>query len=206
MKNLYLIIIFLFLAGNMFSQEAYLGFGPNQTTFDYTNSQGQDNDGIVGESGIHFEGGYYQSTSLSNLKLAYAITFDQFNATGGDELNDYSWKTSYFGLQGGVRYGLIEADRGSDFALFISGGATLKKLLSGTQKINGQTFDLNQEPEFNGLFKGLYFGVEGRYTITNQIGVGLGYTYSLNYGSTQQDQTLHINSGAIVLKVFSAFY
>ena len=75
--------------------------------------------------------------------MAFALTFDQLDATGGNEFNSYSWKTNFLGLQGGVRYGLIESDRGSDFSLLANAGVTLKKLLDGTQKIDGQTFDLN---------------------------------------------------------------
>jgi len=206
MKKTYLLILMMLIAHITLAQEVYIGFGPNYTSYNYTNSQGESNDDIIGENGIHFEGGYLKNTSMTNLKMAFALTFDQFDATGGNELNSYSWKTNFLGLQGGVRYGLIEAERGTDFSLLTNAGITIKKLLDGTQKIDGQTFDLNREPEFNGLFKGLYFGVEAKYIITNQTAIGLGYTYSLNYGATNLDETLHINSGAVVLKLFTSFY
>jgi hypothetical protein len=206
MKKLITLCLCFFCSLAIFGQEAYIGFGPNQTEYLYTNSDGQSNEGIKGQGGIHLEGGYYLATGAQKIKLAFATTFDQFNATGGDELNSYSWETGYLGLQGGIRYGFIEADRGSDFALFGNAGVTLKKMLSGNQKINGQTFELSEEAEFNGLFKGIYLGVETRYTITNQVSLGLGYSHAINYGRTVNDETLNFSSGAIVFKILTAFY
>tara|TARA_B110000503_G_C6906412_1_gene312841 strand:+ start:58 stop:636 length:579 start_codon:yes stop_codon:yes gene_type:complete len=191
---------------SIFGQEAYLGFGPNQTEYLYTNTQGESYEGLKGEGGIHLEGGYYLKTGYDNLKLAFSLTFDQFNATGGDELNSYSWESGYMGLQGGVRFGIIEGVRGSDFALFANGGVTAKKLLTGVQKINGQTFELSEEAEFNGLFKGIYFGLETRFNITQEVALGLGYAHSINYGRTINEETLNFSSGAIVFKILTAFY
>jgi hypothetical protein len=205
MRNILCSVLMLMTFHSIIAQEAYIGFGPNQTTYDYTNSDGENNSNIYSDSGNHFEGGYVFFTPNRKLSFPTAITFDGFNATGGNALNDYSWRTSFVGVQGGVRYGLIDQGRGADIAFLINAGVTVKKMISGNQKINGQVFDLMNESEFNGIFKGVYFGPDLRYFVTQEIAIGIGYTYSLNFGSTQEEQTLNINSGAFTFKLFSSF-
>lgn len=205
MKKIIALITLLFSFSLGSAQEGFLGFGPNQTVYDYTNSEGSTNNNIFSDNGTHFEGGYVIFTRARKLSITTSVTFDQFNAIGGNSLNDYSWRTSFAGLQGGIRYGLIDEGTDADIHFFINVGATIKKMISGTQKINGEVFNLNSEGEFNGLFKGGYFGPELRYLANEIIAVGLGYTYSLNFGTTKEGQTLNINSGAFVLKLYSSF-
>ena len=178
-----------------YSQEAYFSMGRNFTTFDYTNSDGNSNDNIEGSSGAAYELGYVFSLG-DKLGLAAGLTLNEFNATGGNQVNNYSWETNYLGVQGILKYAIL--DNLSGFGLNINGGVNLNHIVNGKQKINGQTFELACEDEFKGLFVQPIIGLDAKYQINETFALGLGYHYSKNFGLTNSTpQKLNFNNSQL---------
>lgn len=179
-----------------YGQEAYFSIGRNFTTYDYTNSNGESNTNIEGSSGSAYEIGYVFLMS-DKLGVATSITLNQFNATGGNQVNNYSWDTNYFGVQGVAKY-VVLGDTRSDFGLNLNAGVNLNHIVNGQQKINGQTFNLTSNDEFKGIFVQPLIGIDARYYITNTIAIGMGYHYSKSFGLTNSTpQKLNFNNSQI---------
>ena len=193
-----------------FGQEAYFSMGHNFTTYDYTNSEGESNDNIEGSSGSAYELGYVFSLG-EKLGLATGLTLNEFNATGGTMVSNYSWKTNYLGFQGVVKYAVFgesQANRSSwvsrrtGFGLNFNAGANVNHIINGQQKINGQTFDLTNEVEFKGVFVQPLLGLDARYYILNVLALGVGYHYSKSFGLTNSTpQKLNFNNSQLQFNI-----
>ena len=178
-----------------YGQETYFSMGRNFTTYDYTNSEGNSNDNIEGSSGAAYELGYVFSLG-DKLGLAAGLTLNEFNATGGNQVNNYSWETNYLGVQGILKYAIL--DNLSGFGLNVNGGVNLNHIVNGKQKINGQTFDLTDNDEFKGLFVQPIIGLDAKYQINETFALGLGYHYSKNFGLTNSTpQKLNFNNSQL---------
>ena len=195
MKHLFSIAIIVFALNFSSAQEVYLNVGRNFTTYDYTNSQGASNPNIESSSGASYEVGYIFSLG-NKLGIAAGITLDQYNATGGDMVNNYSWDTNYFGFQGLARYSVLGSSR-SSLSINIKGGANVNHIISGEQKIHGQTFKLTDEDEFKGLFFKPLVGFDMQYFLLDEIAISIGYTYSKNFGLNSGEQDLNFNNSQL---------
>lgn len=178
MKKLLSIALFVFALNFSSAQEVYLNLGRNFTTFDYTNSQGEENLNIESSSGASYEVGYVFPMG-NKFGIAAGLTLDQYNATWGNFFNNYSWDINYLGLQGMARYTVIDA--GSEpFAVNLKAGINFNHIISGEQKINGQTFNLTGEDEFKGLFVKPVFGLDVQYFLLDDFAISMGYNFSIN--------------------------
>ena len=109
MKHLFSIALIVLALNFSSAQEVYLNVGRNFTTYDYTNSQGDSNPNVESSSGASYEVGYIFPMG-DKFGIAAGLTLDQFNATGGNMVNNYSWDTNYLGLQGIAKYKVLEAN------------------------------------------------------------------------------------------------
>ena len=101
MKQLISIALIVFALNFSSAQEVYLNVGRNFTTYDYTTLKAKTIQ-ILNLSGASYEVGYIFPMG-DKFGIAAVITLDQFNATGGNLVNNYSWNTNYLGLQG-IKY------------------------------------------------------------------------------------------------------
>ena len=199
MKHLLSCMLIVLALNFTYSQEAYFSMGRNFTTYDYTNSEGNSNDNVEGSSGAAYELGYVFSLG-DKLGLAAGLTLNEFNATGGNQVNNYSWETNYLGVQGILKYAIL--DNLSGFGLNINGGVNLNHIVNGKQKINGQTFDLSNNDEFKGLFVQPIIGLDAKYQISETFALGLGYHYSKNFGLTNSTpQKLNFNNSQLQFNI-----
>jgi hypothetical protein len=195
MKQLLSIALIVFALNFSTAQEVYLNVGRNFTTYDYTNSQGEENPNIEFSSGASYEVGYIFPMG-DKFGIAAGLTLDQYNATGGNFVNNYSWDTNYLGLQGMARYTVVDADR-APFAVNLKAGINFNHIISGEQKINGQTFKLTGEDEFKGLFIKPVFGLDVQYFLLDDIAISMGYNFSKNFGLSSGDEKLNFNNSQL---------
>ena len=195
MKHLFSIALIVFALNFSSAQEVYLNVGRNFTTYDYTNSQGDSNPNVESSSGASYEVGYIFSLG-DKFGVAAGLTLDQFNATGGNMVNNYSWDSNYLGLQGVAKYKVLEAYR-SPISLNLNAGINFNHIVGGEQKINGQTFKLTDEDEFKGLFFKPIVGLDVQYFLLDNIAIGLGYHYSKNFGLSSGEQDLNFNNSQL---------
>ncbi len=207
MKHLFTISVLVFALNFMSAQEAYLNVGRNFTSYDYTNSQGEENPTINSSNGASYSLGYIFKIR-KKFGVATGLTLDQYNATGGNYVYNYSWDTNYLGLQGMAKYTLLAAEKETEdaaasssrkgrFAIHLNAGINLNHIISGEQKINGQTFDLTSEDEFKGLFIKPGVGLDLQYFLLDHIAVGLTYHLSKNFAMSSGEEELNFNNNQL---------
>jgi len=207
MKQILSITLIVFAFNFSLGQEVYLNVGRNFTTYDYTNTQGDENPNIESSSGNFYEVGYIFPIDYK-FKFSTSLTLDQFNATGGNLVNNYSWETDYIGLQGMVRYNLLEFRQGrynfSPFSVIIKAGMNFNHIIDGIQKINGQTFKLSNENEFKGVFIKPVVGLDLQFLFSNNIAINLGYNLSKNLSFSSKER-LNFNNQQLQFGVLMSF-
>jgi len=207
MKQILSITLIVFAFNFSLGQEVYLNVGRNFTTYDYTNTLGGENPNIESSSGNFYEVGYIFPIDYK-FKFSTSLTLDQFNATGGNLVNNYSWETDYIGLQGMVRYNLLEFRQGrynfSPFSVIIKAGMNFNHIIDGIQKINGQTFKLSNENEFKGVFIKPVVGLDLQFLFSNNIAINLGYNLSKNLSFSSKER-LNFNNQQLQFGVLMSF-
>jgi hypothetical protein len=197
MKHLFLIVLIALGYNVLSAQKVYLNVGRNFTTYDYTNSELNANSNIESSIGASYEMGYIANSVLGyKVDVAAGLTLDQYNASGGNMVYNYSWNTNYLGLQGVLKYNILESRRYSPVAINANAGVNFNHIISGKQKINGQTFDLTAEDLFNGLFFKHTIGLEVQYYLTNwrnDVAIAIGYNFIKNYGLSRLDSLRFIS-------------
>ena len=196
MKKLIFLSLLLTI-GNIYSQDLNITTGTNFTEYNYTNSSGEENPNLNSSSGSFFEVSYsVPFNNTNNFKYVLGVTLNQFNATGGDFLNNYSWNTNYLGIMSGVKYKVTRA--GNNTQVDFKGGFNLNKIIDGQQKINGQTFDLTQEKEFSSVGIQPFIGFETAFFVSNYVGITAGYSVSKNLSvSNGSPEDLSFNNSRI---------
>jgi len=196
MKKLIFLSLILTM-GNIYSQDLNITTGTNFTKYNYTNSSGEENPNLNSSSGSFFEVSYsVPFNNTNNFKYVLGVTLNQFNATGGDFLNNYSWNTNYLGIMSGVKYKVTRAD--NNIQVDFKGGFNLNKIIDGQQKINGQTFDLTQEKEFSSVGIQPFIGFEAAFFVSNYVGLTAGYSISKNLSvSNGSPEDLSFNNSRI---------
>lgn len=174
MKN-YLLIAFLLLSFQLFSQEAYFLAGSNFTKYVYKSSEGAITTQLQSGTGATFEMGY--SIPFKNQKIYYSlgVTLNDYNALAGSPSESYEWNTKYIGVQNAVSYTFSISN---NFELAVKGGVNFSTLLYGKQNINGAVYDLMGQDEFSGIFLSPFAGVQTRYKLNEMGYLSLGYAFS----------------------------
>ena len=196
---LYYMLIVLAL-NYTYSQEAYFSIGRNFTTYDFINSEGNENKDVKGSSGTALNLGYVFALRYK-LGISVGLTLDEFNATGGNQVYNYSWETNYLGVQGIIKYTVL-GDQRSDFGINLNVGLNFNHIINGKQKINGQTYNLTVDDEFKGVFSKPILGLDAKYHITDNVAIGLGYHYSKSFNlGKSTPQKLNFNNSQLLFNL-----
>lgn len=179
MTSFRLFYIVFFICNIVFSQEFYFKTGKNFTTYDYLNSKGLSNPTLKSGTGNFFEFGYIHY--LSHCRCNYyrffysaSIVLNDFNATGGNIVNKYTWDTQFIGTQGTLYYSLFPDN---DLNVIPKVGFGVTTLLSGNQSIDGLGFELTKEEEFKGAFINPRLGIDFKYSYFKNTSVSIGYSF-----------------------------
>lgn len=167
-----------------FSQEVFVNFGKNITTYNYKNDKGQSNPHLRSGTGVSYEVGYEhvfkKGHDLSTLSYAISLNLNEFNALGGDAINNYSWQTNYLGIKNALLVTLFNTTHDT-FEAKLSFAINTTTLVSGKQVINNTIYDLKGSNEFKGVFVQPILGVQLRYRFSDKIMANAGYEFSKAY-------------------------
>ena len=187
-----IIVSILFFSYSLSSQSAFFNTGLNTTSYDYKNSKGESNSNVQSSNGNFYEIGYSFPLEISErsktfgrysrLHFKTGLTLNQYNATGGNTIDNYEWNSQYLGLRSDLEYYILGADL---LALSIDGGIGFEFLLNGKQKIGGNTYDLKDSDEFNGLYFTPRIGLNLSVNITNEVALIGGYNFSKAISSSK---------------------
>lgn len=179
MRKNYLLIAFLFLSFQLFSQEAYFLAGSNFTKYVFKSSDGGLTSKLQNGTGSTYEMGYATPIIIKGVYLNIGLTLNDYNTVSGTQSESYTWNTKYIGIQNGLSYNYSISE---DFELSVKGGLGLSSIIYGKQNINGTIHDLVGQDEFSGVFISPFIGAQTRFKL-NEIGylsLGYAYTASLN--------------------------
>jgi len=193
-KNTLLLFVALTVQ-QIHSQQIYLYAGKNFTTYDYTNSLGQSNSNVKSDTGNYYEIGYEHDF---NEKISYMVglTWNQFNADGGNGFSIYSWKTNYLGIQNSISYSIIKTR--DELELTVKAGLNTSTIIQGQQELNGVFYDLKNHEEFKGLVLQPLIGLNLEYVITDYFSLSLGYNLSKAFNiSNSTNEKLSFNNNQI---------
>lgn len=198
MKN-YLLILFLIVSFQLFSQEAYFLAGSNFTKYVYKNATGAMTIPLQSGTGSTYEMGYSMPLKISNVHYSLGITLNDYNAVAGSQSESYKWDTKYIGVQNAVSYNYAVSN---DFELSVKGGVNLSTIIYGKQNINGVVYDLMGQDEFSGIFLSPFVGVQTRYKLNDLGYLSFGYAFSksLNLFNSSQEK-LSFNTNQILFGI-----
>lgn len=190
-----IIISILFLSYSLSSQTAFFNTGLNTTSYDYKNSEGSSNENIKSSNGTFFELGYSFPIELSRRTRSYGrysrlhfktgLSLNQYNATGGNTIDNYDWKSQYIGLRSDLEYFIL----GADFlSISVDGGLGLEVFLNGKQKIGGNTYNLKESDEFNGLFFTPRLGLNLSINLSEEVALMGGFNLSKAISPSKSNQ------------------
>lgn len=200
-KN-YLLLIFLFSSGMIFSQELYFFSGKNYTNYVYRDYNFQNNPNLQSGTGSFYEIGYSKHILKDKLRYSVGLALNDFNALGGNSANSYRWDTQYLGVKGSLFYKLYSAKgllkKNIDF--FVKSGLNMSSIIYGKQESNGVYYDLIHQKEFRGINMGTSIGLMVKYPISTIGGLSLGYdfSHSMNISNSSLEK-LTFNTNHLVL-------
>lgn len=165
-------VIFLLTTSNLFAQRGWkVGLGNTFTNYNFLSSKGLKADYFKLGSGnsafissekpfldtVRFIGGtdsksvFFQknkvlSKFLSKLHYELGVSYNQYNSLGNIQGFGFQYQTNFIGLFGGV--GLVFPIYGG-FSLGIKGKSYAQQMLQGTQELNAQFTNLQQDSDFN---------------------------------------------------------
>lgn len=197
-KTLFLLTGILF-SHFMNAQKIHLYFGKNQTHYAYKTNPGQSQPNLENDNGDYYEIGYEHDINKSFIYMG-GLSLNQFNNIGGDELNYYSWKTRYIGLQNVIAYSFYNKNA---FKALVTAGVGVSTLLSGAQQINNSFYDLKDQDQFNGVFIQPSLGLELRYNLHDIAELSLKYNFSKawNLSEVNDGEKLSFNNNQIALGI-----
>ena len=183
----------------------FLDYGKSNTSFIYTDDQGNQLDNLLSES-LDFSAIGYEFLP-HNFKIRTALTSNKYGARSSVE--DYSWSLSYIGLDlKGVYYIHLSKLDTSDIKkrglkLLLHSGFSASWMTKGLQRIGNQVYDLSNvnNGSFNTLFMGS-LGASMQYPLSKAASVSLGYSINRGVNNMETDgQSLFIQSHNLYLKL-----
>ena len=212
MKKLITLFIILF-SYSLNSQTAFFSTGLNSTSYDYKNTKGNSNDNVQSSSGNFYEIGYSfplemsrRTRSLgrySRLHFKTALSLNEYNATGGNTIDNYQWDSKYLGLRTNLEYYFLGADL---VAVSVDGGLGFEFLLNGKQKIGGNTYNLKDSDEFNGLYLTPSIGLNVSVNISEEVSLTTGYSFSKAISSKSGDESVSFNNSQLKFGIIIQVY
>ena len=174
-------------------QQISLEVGKNISSFEYSNSFGENLENLQSTNHTFMNLGYRRFIFTEKLFLNANALFNTYGATGSNIILDnyYEWISSYIGIGLGIEYELIEA---GNFIFSLKAGASAEFLIQGTQTINNQVFDLSSEDDFDSSIYVFRGGLNVQYKISEKLNLFTQYQYGTSGSFTDTTGDLTINT------------
>nr|WP_321411303.1 outer membrane beta-barrel protein [uncultured Allomuricauda sp.] len=175
-KGLLFKLIFI-MGVSGFSQQLYVDYGLNISSFDYKNSRGKPVDNILSKSKSYLGMGYrHNINNERTLFLSIGATYSSYGAIGSDiRLDNYfDWNTSYMGGTIGLDITLFQL---RDFIFYLKAATAIEFLIRGNQTINNQVFNLIGKEEFNKSILFIKGSIGMQYPISRNTSIFANYSY-----------------------------
>lgn len=192
MRKLTLLLLFMFALNTSNAQEIYFLTGKNFTQYKVTyngtetvNALDKKGVGDSYEMGYAFRIGAQKLAFDNNLDYRVGITLNQYNAVGGDNINNFTWNTEYIGIQNSIKYSFIDRDR-LDLSLKL--GVNAATMIYGTQLLNNSRLDLKNAKDFTGVVVSPSAGLEAKCNLSEYGYLSIGYNYFKSFNLTNNTE------------------
>lgn len=212
-KTILIVFSLLLLGSSAHAQDLFFKAGRNYTNYDYRNSLGLQVIDLSRGTGSSYEIGLGFPIYLSKnnkpanedahdrrIRLHNQVSFavNQYNAIGGDLINNYSYETNF----GGFNDQLALVAHLGNLEVGISGIIGVHKLMSGTQVINSKRYDLKDYREFQSEFLQTGLGGSVSYPLVKNVSLSASYQYTENRRPKMQDlEHVNFNSRTILFGI-----
>lgn len=197
MSRSLLLALVLGMAVTAGAQQVFVEAGSVSTVFDYRDSEGRGIDNTYSKSQLCYLAGFRMAV-YKQIHLTGAVLFNRYSVIGSDPVydNSYAWDVNYLGLGIGVEGDVWRKRR---FALMLRGAAEPQFLISGTQQISQQVYDLRGVEEFERPFLFMRGGIGVNYCLDSKVAVTMRYSYGrgVPIGSTESEERLNLNTQTI---------
>lgn len=199
--NLFLLVLIVSISSFTASaQELYVATGKTQSSFDYTDSQGQTLDNLQASTYDFLEVGVRkQLFSTKNLYGSLGVAYASYGAIGSHDSfgNFMEWTVNYAELKAGLEYTLFTINK---FSFYAKGTASLGFLIQGTQTHNNAVINLKNEDDFDKTLINFKGGAGVIRPISKNLSVYMQYLYGKS--NTLKEGTIH-TADQEVLKIVS---
>jgi hypothetical protein len=175
MRN-YISLLIVFISFTTFSQAVYVEAGKTDSTFEFTNSAGEELENLQHSMHNYVRAGYKRSFFTENFNVSLGLGYNSYGAIGSTDIlnNFFEWDVDYLGIDLSLDYDLVNFN---DFVFFLKASASLEFLVQGTQTINNRVINLTDVEEFddNAIF--LRGGAGFSYPISERSRMYIQYSY-----------------------------
>lgn len=197
MSRSLLLALMLGMAVTAGAQQVFVEAGSVSTEFDYRDSEGRGIDNTFSKAQLCYQAGFRMAVH-KQIHVSGAVLFNRYSVIGSDAVynNSYAWDVNYLGFGIGVEGDVWRKRR---LAVMLRGAAEPQFLVSGTQQISQQVYDLRGVEEFERPFLFMRGGVRINYCLDSRVAVTLGYTYGrgIPVGRTESTERLNLNTQTI---------
>jgi len=197
MKKLTILILVLWSC-QVQGQDLFFKTGINSTSFNYKGEDGTLLNSLIPKTGTSYHLGTGLPLLNDLLRYELGFTVDAYNSSIEDDLNNYSWNTTYGGIKNSLGYyPLVD-----EFTIGVVAHLGFSKILSGTQQINNATYSLVAHPEFSGLMAQPGLGLALSYNFLNDTYFSFQYDYSKSFRFRYtQKERLSFNTHKILVGI-----
>lgn len=194
-KKIIICMLVVLFSQSINSQELYFTLGRNTTSYDFSSEIGNSNLNLISDQGLSFNAGYiHQFKYDKGLTFRIGVTYNEFNATGGNSVSNYAWQTSYLGIQSGLGFNLFFS-KNKLFNFKLNTGLNISTIMDGEQTINNRSYDISNQREFSGVFLEPTIGPEIRYKLDSLFCITGSYNFSKAFNlSNGSDEKLSFSN------------
>jgi len=192
MRKILILALLILGLSDGYSQDLFFKTGLNRTSYSFTDQSGEKLDGLSPGIGSSFEIGLGIPFAQEWLKYELGAAINSFNATGGDFNNNYTWNTTYGGINNSISF----FPTSGELSIGILGTLGVSTIISGTQSLNNSRFDLKKNPEFSGILIQPGLGLSVGYNIFNQgfLSIQYDFTRSFRLGEESVEKLNYLNN------------
>lgn len=203
MKKKMFFLLGVVLSFSGYSQSLFVRMGKNTTKFKFetinTSTELKSNIGDSYEVGVSFP-----LDSENTISYETALLFNNYNAYLGAPNSELNYSLNYLGIDNSLFYSILGTGRYSGrFVLRLKVGVNCNKMLSGTERIEGKIYELNEFPEFKGILFIGNIGIQTKYAASDVIDLSIGYNRGITLLNTGdiRNQSLSLSSNQIMVGI-----